>query len=53
MTARGQRWLAIGAAVAGLALFLGANARLVAVAFRSQPACVAALPDRVPARHSC
>lgn len=53
ISARAQRRLALVAAGAGLALFLGANAHLIAVAFRSQPGCAAILPDRAPARHAC
>ena len=53
ISGRAQRRLAILAALAALLLFLGANAHLIMVAFRSQPGCAAILPDRAPARHAC
>lgn len=53
MTAATQKRLAILGAIALVAVFLGANAHLITVAFRSQPGCVAVSPDRAPARHAC
>ncbi len=41
----GARWLAWLLVPAGLLLFVGANAHLVYVAFRSQPDCVAHVKD--------
>lgn len=51
MTARAQRRLAYGAAIAGLLLFLGANAHFLAAAMNSQPDCreVAGLAPAKPA----
>lgn len=48
-----QKRLAIAGALAALALFVGANVHLIAVAFSSQPPCGAISADRAPARHSC
>lgn len=53
MTVTAQKRLAILGALALVAVFVGANAHLIAVAFRSQPDCVAISPDRAPARHAC
>lgn len=53
MTVATQKRLAIAGACLGVALFLAANAHLVAVAFLSQPGCAAVSPDRAPARPSC
>ncbi len=50
---RTQRNLAILGALALVAIFLGANARLVAVAVQSQPACVENAASAMPARRSC
>lgn len=48
-----QKRRAILAALVLAALFVAANVHLVAVAFISQPACVAPAADRQPARPSC
>lgn len=53
MTARNQRRLAILGAGMAVAVFVGANAHLIAVAFQSQPECGAISSERAPARHSC
>ena len=53
MTPSRQRILAIAAAVAVAAAFLAANAHLVTVAVRSEPACVATDAVPLPARHVC
>ncbi|WP_347265929.1 hypothetical protein [Paracoccus sp. (in: a-proteobacteria)] len=53
MTARNQKRLAILGACTVAAVFLGANAHLIAVAFNSQPDCGAISSERAPARHSC
>jgi hypothetical protein len=53
MTPARQRNLAIAAAVAVAAAFLAANAHLVTVAVRSQPACVATDAGPAPARRAC
>lgn len=47
-----QKRLAVGAAVAALLLFLGANAHLLAVALQSQPECREAA-GLEPARRAC
>lgn len=52
MTARAQQGLAIAGALAALAVFLGANAHLLAVALTSQPAC-AVIDTAAPARRAC
>ncbi len=52
MTALSQKRLAIAAAVTGAAVFLAANAHLLAVALNSQPAC-AAVTDAAPAKRAC
>jgi hypothetical protein len=51
MTARLQKRLALGAALVAVAVVLAANARLVALAIGSQPACVAT--DAAPAKRAC
>lgn len=48
-----QKTIAILGAVIGAALFAGANAHLIAVAFQSQPVCAEIQPDRAPARAAC
>ena len=53
MTVTNQKRLAILGACTLAALFLGANAHLITVAFQSQPECGAISPERAPARHSC
>ncbi len=53
MTPSRQRALAVAAAVALVAAFVAANAHLVTVAFRSQPACTAVAAGPAPARHVC
>jgi len=53
MTPARQRTLAVAAAVAVVAGFLAANAHLVTVAFRSQPACTVAEAGPAPAQHVC
>lgn len=52
MTAQAQKRLAIAAAVTGAAVFLAANAHLLAVALDSQPAC-AAVTGAAPAKRAC
>ena len=52
MTALSQKRLAIAAAVTGAAVFLAANAHLLAVALNSQPAC-AAVTGAAPAKPAC
>jgi hypothetical protein len=52
MTARAQRLLAIAGAVLTAAVFVGANAHLLAVAIGSQPECVAR-DARMPAKPAC
>lgn len=53
MTRARQRSLAIAAAAAVAAAFLAANAHLVTVASRSQPACVATDAGPLPAKRDC
>ncbi|WP_157966210.1 hypothetical protein [Oceanibium sediminis] len=53
MTARGQKRLALLAAVAAVGLLLAANAHLVMAAFRSQPDCVAVEGAVAPAKRVC
>ncbi len=48
-----QKRLALGAAILGLAVVLGANVHLVIAAFRSQPPCVANAGAPMPARPAC
>ena len=48
-----QKRVAILGAALLAALFIAANAHLVTVAIRSQPACVAADPDEAPGRTAC
>ena len=48
-----QKRLAIGAALVLLAGLAAANLHLVAIAFRSQPACVAVESAAPPARRAC
>lgn len=52
MKPAGQKRLAIGAALAAVLLFLGANAHLLTAALQSQPECreIAGLP---PAKRAC
>lgn len=52
MTAQAQKRLAIGAAFAGVTLFVAANAHLLIVAQGSQPAC-AVVTGAEPARRDC
>lgn len=52
MTPGAQKRLAIGAALAALLLFLGANAHLLTVALHSQPECREAA-GLIPARRAC
>lgn len=49
---RHNRLAILGAALLAT-LFIAANAHLITVAVRSQPACVAADPGRAPARVDC
>jgi hypothetical protein len=53
MTPIRQRALAVAAAIALAAAFLAANAHLVTVAVRSQPACVATDAGPAPAQRIC
>ena len=53
MRATTQARLAIAATVLFVALLLGANAHLVAVAFDSQPACVLPEGGPAPAKSAC
>ncbi len=48
-----QKRLAIMGALAALGIFIVANAQLITVAFRTQPACVAVTDAALPARHAC
>jgi hypothetical protein len=48
-----QKQIAIAAALLGAALVAAANAHLVIVAMRSQPACVAVANGPTPAKRSC
>ncbi|GAB2209227.1 hypothetical protein ROS1_60480 [Roseibium sp. ROS1] len=52
MTTISQKRLAIALAAIATAVFVGANAHMLVVAFKSQPACTAAA-GAAPARHSC
>ncbi len=52
MTARAQKRAAIAGAALTVAVFLGANAHLVAVAIGSQPEC-AARDEAMPAKPAC
>ncbi len=52
MTGRGQKRLALMAALAALGLIVAANAHLVVVALGSQPDCVA-VDGPAPARRAC
>ncbi|MDK3075134.1 hypothetical protein QO034_18765 [Sedimentitalea sp. JM2-8] len=52
MTPVVQKRLAIGAALAAVLLFLGANAHLLNVALRSQPECREAA-GLTPAKRAC
>ncbi|MGE0847449.1 MAG: hypothetical protein AB7L41_14365 [Flavobacteriaceae bacterium] len=52
MTARAQKRLAVAAAIAATAAFIGANAHLLAVAIGSQPAC-AVVAGAAPAKPAC
>ena len=47
-----QKRLAVAGAIAVAALFIVANAHLLAVAMRSQPDCVAAM-GAMPAKRAC
>lgn len=42
---RNQRWIALALVAAAVAIFVGANAHLVYVAFVSQPDCVPHLKE--------
>ncbi|HRW15333.1 MAG: hypothetical protein KDJ78_00450 [Rhodobacteraceae bacterium] len=53
MSAAVQKRLALIGAFAALTLVLAANAHLLAVAFHSQPACVATEGTAMPARRAC
>lgn len=53
MTGATQRRLAIAAALAGLAAFVGANLHLVTVAVRSQPDCAIVEGAPMPASQNC
>lgn len=47
-----QKRLAVGAALAAVLLFLGANAHLLTIALQSQPDC-RETAGAMPARQSC
>ncbi len=53
MTALSQKRLAIGAAIAAVAVFVGANAHLIAVSFGSHPECATISAARAPAQNQC
>jgi len=53
MIAVTQKRLAIAAALAVVAVFVGANAHLIAIAFNSHPDCATLSPERAPARDMC
>lgn len=53
MTNAMQKWLAIAAALAALGVFIAASARLIGLAYTSQPACVAVAGDATPAKRAC
>ena len=53
MTATTQKRLAIGAALAAVALVLAANAQLLTAAIGSQPDCVAVEDVAVAAKPAC
>lgn len=53
MTATSQKRLAVLAALSAIAVVVAANAQLMTVAFRSQPACVADEGSAVPAKRAC
>lgn len=48
-----QKRLAIAGAIALVAIFAGANAHLIAVAFGSHPECAPISAARAPARDMC
>lgn len=52
MTVSPRVWIALAVA-ACLALVIGANWQLVALAFRSAPGCVAEQPGHVAAKPGC
>lgn len=52
MTMPPRIWIAL-AISAGLALVIGANWRLVDLAFRSEPGCVAERPGQPAAKPEC
>ncbi|SMC83135.1 hypothetical protein [Primorskyibacter flagellatus] len=52
MTRSAQKWLAIGASLTAVTLFIGANAHLLTVALRSQPECREAA-GMMPAKRAC
>lgn len=53
MTAAAQKRLAVLAALLAVTVVLGANAHLLAVAFGSQPPCVAEDGAAAPAKRAC
>jgi hypothetical protein len=53
MTAGRQQTLAIAGAILVAAVFVAANVHLVAVAFRSQPACALVEAGDPPAQRVC
>ncbi|MCC7320007.1 MAG: hypothetical protein IT542_03415 [Rubellimicrobium sp.] len=53
MTLVAQKRLAVAGALAVVAVFVGANAHLIATAFASHPACATITADRAPARDAC
>jgi hypothetical protein len=52
MTPRAQKRLAIGTALIGCILFIGANAHLLSVSLQSQPEC-REVPGLVAAKQAC
>lgn len=53
MTASVQKRLAVIGALVAFAIFVVANAHLIAVAFRSQPDCIIADGPAAPAKRAC
>lgn len=53
MTAAAQKRLAVLAALLAVTVVMGANAHLLAVAFDSQPRCVAEDGGAAPAKRAC
>lgn len=53
MTNATQKRLAIAGALAALGVFVAANAHLIGLAFKTQPACVVVAGDAMPAKRAC